>query len=133
MRAIYAVNPRNIEASMAAGDPVVGLAELMPEPILRLVSAQVGVKRADGEIDHVLRMPAFRVLPGGNSGLAELPVPPNSPIVAARQGLPGVRTGLSAMALSGWLYVIARSAAVPDSYEGFSVKGILQRASPVSW
>jgi hypothetical protein len=85
MQALYPVNATNVQASELAGDPVAGLADVAPESVLRLLCAQVGVPRGDGEIDHVLRMPAQRALPAGNFGLAELPA--NSPIVATRTGL----------------------------------------------
>lgn len=87
MQALHPANMRNIQSSMESGDPVAGLAGLVPEQVLRLVCAQVGVTRADGETDHVLRMPAIRALPAGNSGLAELPVPANSPMVVTRDFL----------------------------------------------
>jgi hypothetical protein len=87
MQRLNPANQRNIQASMDADDPTAGLANMIPEQVLRLVCAQVGTRRADGEIDHVLRMPAHRALPGGNSGLAELPWPTNSPLVATRDSL----------------------------------------------
>jgi hypothetical protein len=87
MQRLNPVNQRNVQASMETGDPIAGLAKMIPEQVLRLVCAQVGVTRADGEIDHVLRMPAHRALPSGNSGLAELPWPTNSPLVATRDSL----------------------------------------------
>jgi hypothetical protein len=85
MEALYPVNARNIQESVAAGDPVAGLADLLPELVLRLVCVPVGVPRADGETDHLLRMPAYRSLHGSNFGLAELPA--NSPIVVTRNAL----------------------------------------------
>jgi transcriptional regulator with XRE-family HTH domain len=85
MQSLYAVNTRNVQASMTVGDPIAGLTDLAPEQVLRLLCAQVGVQRADGEIDHVLRMPAYRSIPAGNFGLAELPL--SSPIVQTRNKL----------------------------------------------
>jgi transcriptional regulator with XRE-family HTH domain len=87
MQRLNPMNQRNVQASMEADDPIAGLAKMIPEQVLRLVCAQVGITRADGEIDHVLRMPAHRALPGGNSGLAEMPWPANSPLVATRDSL----------------------------------------------
>jgi transcriptional regulator with XRE-family HTH domain len=85
MQSLYPVNARNIQESVLARDPVAGLADLLPEQVLRLVCAQVGVARADGEMDHVLRMPASRSLPSGSFGLAELPA--NSPMVMTCKSL----------------------------------------------
>ena len=74
-----------IPRSVAAGDPVAGLTDLFPEEVLRLLCAAVGTKRADGSVDHVLRMPAARSLPSGAFGVAELP--PCSPIIRTRSAL----------------------------------------------
>lgn len=84
-RALYSVNAQNIQASILAGDPTAGLSGLVPEHILRVVCAQIGAPRADGEIDHVMRMPAHRSPPSGNSGVAELPA--NSPLLLTRNSL----------------------------------------------
>ncbi len=85
MRALYTVNPRNLQDSVNAGDPVAGLARIAPESVLRLLCAQVGVPRADGEIDHVLRMPSYRSVPSGNFGPDELPA--SSPVLQTRRSL----------------------------------------------
>lgn len=85
MQALYPLNAQNIQDSIMAGDPAAGLAALVPEIVLRTVCAQVGVSRVDGEIDHVLRMPAHRSLPAANFGVAELPA--TSPLLATRNSL----------------------------------------------
>ena len=85
MQALYPVNALNIQESIMASDPAAGLAALVPEVVLRTVCALVGVSRADGEIDHVLRMPAHRSLPAANFGMAELPA--SSPLLATRNSL----------------------------------------------
>ncbi|MBN8927026.1 MAG: hypothetical protein BGO51_04700 [Rhodospirillales bacterium 69-11] len=85
MPGLSRVNLAAIPRSVAAGDPVAGLTDLFPEEVLRLLCAAVGTKRADGSVDHVLRMPAARSLPSGAFGVAELP--PCSPIIRTRSAL----------------------------------------------
>lgn len=85
LQAAYRVNIRIIPAATEAADPTAGLAEEIPSQVLRLLCVQVGTPRADGELDHVLRMPTARSLPSGSFGLAELP--PSSPIVATHAAL----------------------------------------------
>jgi transcriptional regulator with XRE-family HTH domain len=100
MQSLYPVNAHNIQESVLAGDPVAGLADLLPESMLRLVCARVGTPRADGEIDHVLRMPSYRSLPASNFGLAELHA--TSPMVQTRNSLRRV-LGLEQEATAGHL------------------------------
>jgi transcriptional regulator with XRE-family HTH domain len=85
MQTLYPVNAQNIQDSILAGDPTAGLSSLVPDHVLRVVCAQVGVPRADGEIDHVMRMPAHRSLPSNSFGMAELPA--NSPLLLTRSSL----------------------------------------------
>jgi hypothetical protein len=85
MQTLYPVNAQNIQDSILAGDPTAGLSSLVPEHVLRVVCAHVGVPRADGEIDHVMRMPAHRSLPSNSFGMAELPA--NSPLLLTRNSL----------------------------------------------
>ena len=73
MQSLYPVNAQNIQDSILAGDPIAGLSPLVPEQVLRAVCMQVGVPRADGDFDHVMRMPASRSLPQSYFGLPELP------------------------------------------------------------
>jgi hypothetical protein len=95
MRALYPVNAQNIQDSIMAGDPAAGLSELMPEQVLRGVCVQVGVARADGEVDHVMRVPASRSLPQSHFGVPELP--PNAPLMLTRNAIRRV-LGLDAAA-----------------------------------
>lgn len=97
MQALYPVNAQNIQDSIIAGDPTAGLSSLIPEHVLRVVCAYVGMPRADGEIDHVMRMPAHRSLPSNSFGMAELPA--NSPLLLTRNSLRRV-LGLEQAALS---------------------------------
>ena len=85
MQALYPVNAQNIQDSTLAGDPTAGLSPLIPEQVLRAVCVQVGVPRADGETDHVMRMPASRSLPQSNFGIGELPA--NAPLMATRNAI----------------------------------------------
>jgi hypothetical protein len=85
MQALYPVNAQNIQDSIVAGDPTAGLSALIPEQVLRSVCVQVGVDRADGEIDHVMRMPASRSLPQNYFGVPELPA--NAPLMMTRNAI----------------------------------------------
>lgn len=96
MQALYAVNAQNIQDSMLAGDPTAGLSPLIPEQVLRAVCVQVGVVRADGETDHVMRMPASRSLPKSYFGVRELPA--SSPLLLTRDAIRRV-LGLEAACL----------------------------------
>ncbi len=82
MQSLYPVNAQNIQDSILAGDPIAGLSPLVPEQVLRAVCMQVGVPRADGDFDHVMRMPASRSLPQSYFGLPELPA--SSPLAMTR-------------------------------------------------
>jgi len=82
MQLLYGINAQNIQDSIEAGDPTAGLSACMPEQVLRAVCPQVGVPRPDGEIDHVMRMPASRSLPQSYFGVAELPA--SSPLTVTR-------------------------------------------------
>jgi hypothetical protein len=85
MQAVLAVNMPNVQQSAQAGDPMAGLADIAPESVLRLVCPRVGAPREDGEIDHVLRMPASRSLVPGDFSAAELP--DTSPAIQTRNNL----------------------------------------------
>jgi hypothetical protein len=85
MQALYPVNAQNIQDSILAGDPTAGLSPLIPEQVLRAVCVQVGVARADGETDHVMRMPASRSLPQSHFGVRELPA--SAPLIMTRNAI----------------------------------------------
>jgi hypothetical protein len=85
MQALYPVNAQNIQDSILAGDPTAGLSQLIPEQVLRAVCLQVGVMRADGETDHVMRMPASRSLPQSHFGVRELPA--TAPLMMTRNAI----------------------------------------------
>jgi transcriptional regulator with XRE-family HTH domain len=82
MQSLYPVNARNIQDSIQAASPIAGLSARIPEHVLRAVCVQVGVPRADGEFDHVMRIPASRSLPQSYFGLSELAA--NSPLIITR-------------------------------------------------
>jgi transcriptional regulator with XRE-family HTH domain len=67
------------------GDPFAVLRELAPLDVLRVVCPTVGVPRPDGQIDHVLRVPAKRSLGMGKLTLNSLPA--NAPLRAVRANL----------------------------------------------
>jgi hypothetical protein len=96
MQALYPVNAQNIQDSIVAGDPAAGLSALMPEQVLRAVCVQVGVERADGEVDHVMRVPASRSLPQSHFGVPELPA--SAPLMLTRNAIRRV-LGLEAACL----------------------------------
>lgn len=85
MRALYPVNAQNMQDSIMAGDPAAGLSALVPEQVLRAVCVQVGVQRADGEVDHVMRVPASRSLPQSHFGVPELAA--SAPLMLTRNAI----------------------------------------------
>ncbi len=85
MRAILPINVRNVPTSVAANDPVAGLADLVPDIIPRLVSVHIGTPRADGETDFVMRMPRHRSPAQFRFSADELP--PGSPVRMTWRGL----------------------------------------------
>jgi len=50
----------NVARAPVAGDPFAPLLDLAPRPVLELLTPCVGVPRADGGFDHMLRAPAAR-------------------------------------------------------------------------
>ncbi len=85
MRAILPINVRNVPTSVAANDPVAGLADLVPDSVLRLVSVLIGTPRPDGETDFVMRMPRHRSPAQFRFSADELP--PGSPVLLTWRGL----------------------------------------------
>ncbi len=68
------INQRIATAASETGDLWAFWRGLMPDKVRDALRVQVGVPRGDGELDHLLRMPASRSLAMMDMGFAALPV-----------------------------------------------------------
>jgi transcriptional regulator with XRE-family HTH domain len=67
------LNEHAIAEAKRSGDPFAVMSDLAPVDVLRTVCPLVGVRRDEGEADHVLRMPAARSLAAGTMSLEGAP------------------------------------------------------------
>jgi transcriptional regulator with XRE-family HTH domain len=85
MRAVASAND-GIESAVArTGDPLAAAGQFAPAEILRVLFPLVGAAQADGQTDHVLRMPPRRSLATGKRTLGSLP--PDAPLRAVTANL----------------------------------------------
>src|SRR5262249_41598742 len=77
---------KRVESEAAhSGEPLAGIREIATVDVLQSLSLVVGAPRADGQTDHVMRIPPRRSLVIGRRAMEELPA--SSPLRVVRANL----------------------------------------------